>query len=76
MKLWRRFVGNIKREVIAEGLGWLAGGFVRRQLVALLALGPALVAMPLLRDGAVKSVIVWSSFGLWAVWNVLTLALG
>ena len=76
MDLWQRFVGNVRNEVKHERLGWLTGGFVKRQFLALSTLLPALAAMALLRDSEPKSVVVWGSFGIWVVWNVLTLSVG
>ena len=76
MKFWHRLVGNIKHEVQAERVGWLVGSFIKRQLKAALALLPGLAAIALMENGTGKSVIVWSSFVLWGVWNALTLAIG
>jgi hypothetical protein len=76
MNFWRDQVGTIRREVAAERVGWLLGALIRRQLMAFVALLPAFAAMLLLRDGTVKSVIVWSSFGAWVVWNALAFSVG
>ena len=76
MKFSHRLVGKIRHEVQAERIGWLVGSFIKRQLKASLALLPGLAAIAFLENGTAKSVIVWSSFGLWGLWNALTLAIG
>jgi hypothetical protein len=60
MSYWRRLTGNIKREVSAQGVGWLlTGGLVTRQLkTGVVLLLPAIAAMLILTDGLLKQVVV------------------
>jgi hypothetical protein len=75
---WRRFIGNIKREVSAEDIGWLfGGGLAARQLKAATVLfPPALAVILFLDDGLLKQILLGTLIGAWFLNGVALYAIG
>ena len=67
---------TIQSEIRSEGTGWLVGSYLTRQLWSCLALIPLFLSVLVLKDSVARQVIIWLSFGVWAVWNLITLAVG
>jgi hypothetical protein len=69
-------IDRIKNEVGKEGIGWLVGGFLARQLKSMVLLIPALAAIILMPDNGAKRAIVGISFALWLAWVLCILVIG
>ena len=69
-------VNRIKDEVGREGIGWLSGGFLSRQLKAAVLLVPAFAAIMRMADSSARRAIVGVSIALWFAWMLCTLAIG
>lgn len=67
---------RIKNEVGEEGIGWIVGGFLARQLKTMVLLIPALAAIILMPDNGAKRAIAGISFVLWFAWVLCTLVIG
>jgi len=74
---WRKWTGNIRREVSAEGVGWFfGGGWTLRQLKGFVVLVPAAVALVILKESTLRNTIVGVSAAAWFLWQILTWAVG
>ena len=76
MNGWQCYKESIKREVDVENVGWLVGGLLRRQLRLMVALVPLFAAAFLMDEGPAQTVVVWTSFTVWAAWNAITVGIG
>jgi len=69
-------IDRIKNEVGKEGIGWIVGSFLARQLKSMVLLIPAFAAIILMPDNGAKRAIVGISFAVWFAWMLCSLAIG